>query len=150
MNEVEIGNRLDVENIRLASVERRSFAYLIDEVVVTVLFAVVIWGQVADITSPEQIMAYSQQYLPYILVAKVLYQAIFVYMYGATLGKLALKIRVVEVEYFGLPTVQQAIIRAVMRLVSEMLFYVGFVVALFSPIKLTWHDRFSKTIVIDV
>ena len=40
-------------------------------------------------------------------------------------------------------------IRAVMRVVSEILFYFGFVVAFFSPLKLTWHDKFAKTLVVD-
>ena len=149
MNVIEVEKKLDSENIKLSSGIKRFFAYLIDEVIITILFIIIFWDQVSQISSNEQMMAYTASLLPYVLVVKFLYQVIFIYMYGATLGKLALKIKVVEVEYFGLPTLQQAVMRSIMRIVSEMLFYIGFVVALFSPIRLTWQDRLASTLVVD-
>ncbi len=150
MNEQEIEKKLDSENVRLSSINKRSFAYFIDEIVITILFAIIFFDQVSQITSNEQMVAYTKTLLPYVLVVKFFYQVIFIYMYGATLGKLALKIKVVETEYFGLPTLQQAVLRSIMRIVSEMLFYIGFVMAFFSPIRLTWQDRLASTLVVDV
>jgi uncharacterized RDD family membrane protein YckC len=62
---------------------------------------------------------------------------------------MAMKIKIVDQEYFDIPSWGASTIRAVMRVVSEILFYFGFVVALFSPLKLTWHDRFARTLVVD-
>ena len=150
MSVEEIEKRLSNEKIELASSSKRTLAFTIDEIIITLLFATIFWDQVSQIKSNEQLIAYTKTLLPYVLVVKFIYQAIFVYMYGATLGKLAMKIRVVESEYFGLPTIGQAVSRSIMRVVSEMLFYIGFVVALFSPLRLTWQDRVASTLVVDV
>lgn len=150
MSVEEIEKRLSNEKIELSSSSKRILAFTIDEVTIALLFTVIFWDQVSQIKSNEQIIAYTKTLLPYVLVVKFIYQAIFVYMYGATLGKLAMKIRVVESEYFGLPTLGQAVSRSIMRVVSEMIFYIGFVVALFSPLCLTWQDRVASTLVVDV
>ncbi len=149
MNIQEVEKKLDSENVKLSSSIKRGFAYVVDEIIITILFVIIFWDQVSLITSNEQMIAYTSTLLPYVLVVKFLYQVIFIYMYGATLGKLALKIKVVEIEYFGLPTLQQAIMRSIIRIVSEMLFYVGFVMAFFSPLRLTWQDRLATTLVVD-
>jgi uncharacterized RDD family membrane protein YckC len=114
------------------------------------LFAIIVWDQLQAIKTPEEMMAYSRSLFVYIMSVKIIYQTIFVYMYGASLGKMAVKIRVIESEYLGLPTLMQSFIRAVMRIISEIIFYFGYVVAIFSPIRLTWQDRVATTLVVDV
>ncbi|MCH9812407.1 MAG: RDD family protein [Epsilonproteobacteria bacterium] len=150
MNPEEIEEKLHREQLQLASVNKRAFAYFLDELIVSAIFAIIVWDQLKSLGSPEAIMAYSQSLILYIMGVKVLYQSVFIYMYGATLGKLAVKIRVIESNYLGLPTVKEAILRAVVRVLSEMLFYLGFIVALFSPLKMTWQDRVASTLVVDV
>jgi uncharacterized RDD family membrane protein YckC len=150
MNTIEIESRLHREQIELASINKRSVAYAIDEILVSVLFAIIVWDQLKVIKTPEAMMAYSSSLFVYIMSVKIIYQTVFVYMYGASLGKLAMKIRVIESDYLGLPTLKQAILRAIMRVISEMVFYFGYIVAFFSPIRLTWHDRVATTLVIDV
>jgi len=150
MNPIEIESKLHHEQIELASINKRAFAYAIDEIIISLLFAVIVWDQLKVIKTPEEMMAYSSSLFVYIMSAKIIYQTVFIYMYGASLGKLAMKIRVIEVDYLGLPTLKQAILRAIMRVIGEMVFYFGYVVALFSPIRLTWHDRVATTLVVDV
>ena len=141
--------KLHHEGVTLASVNKRAFAMFIDEMIISLLFFFIIKDQIATLQTPEAIVAYTQSLMVYVLLIKVAYQALFVGLYGATLGKMALKIKVVDQEYLDIPSWQAAIIRAVMRIVSEMLFYFGFVVALFSPVKRTWHDKFARTLVVD-
>jgi uncharacterized RDD family membrane protein YckC len=141
--------KLHTEGLQLASVNRRAFAMFIDELIVSLLFFFIIKDQMAALTTPEAVVAYTQSLMVYVLIIKVLYQALFVGMYGATLGKMAMKIKIVDQEYLDIPSWGASTIRAVMRVVSELLFYFGFVVALFSPLKLTWHDRFARTLVVD-
>ena len=150
MNPIEIESRLHREQIELASINKRSVAYAIDEILVSLLFAIIVWDQLKVIKTPEAMMAYSSSLFVYIMSVKIIYQSVFVYMYGASLGKLAMKIRVIESKYLGLPTLKQAILRAIMRVIGEMVFYFGYIVAFFSPIRLTWHDRIATTLVIDV
>jgi len=150
INEAEIEKKLNLEQIKLASINKRALAYAIDEIIISLLFAIIVWDQLKAIKTPEEMMAYSSSLFVYIMSVKIIYQTIFVYMYGASLGKMAVKIRVIESEYLGLPTIMQSFIRAVMRIISEMIFYFGYVVALFSPLRLTWQDRVATTLVVDV
>ena len=150
MNETKLEQKLHSEGLNLASINNRAVAFTIDEILISALFAVIFWDKLSAIKDPQEIIKYSQSLFVYIMAVKVIYQSVFVYMYGATLGKLAMKIRVIESQYMGLPTIQESILRAVMRVVSEMVFYFGFVVAFFSPLRLTWQDRVSKTLVVDV
>jgi uncharacterized RDD family membrane protein YckC len=62
---------------------------------------------------------------------------------------MAMKIKVVDHDYFDIPGWSASLIRAIMRVVSEILFYFGFIVAFFSPLRRTWHDKFAKTLVVD-
>ncbi len=150
MNQQEIQEKLHRENINIASINKRALAFMIDEIIITLLFAVIVWDKLSSISSQQEMMAYVSSLAIYIIGVKMVYQAFFVYMYGATIGKIIVKIRVIESEYLGLPTLSQSILRAVMRSISEMLFYIGFVVAYFTPIRLTWHDRVATTLVVDV
>ncbi len=150
MNPQEIQEKLHRENINIASINKRALAFMIDEIIITLLFAIIVWDKISSISSQQDMMAYVSSLAIYIICVKMIYQAFFVYMYGATIGKMILKIRVIESEYLGLPTLLQSILRSVMRSISEMLFYMGFIVAYFTPIRLTWHDRVATTLVVDV
>lgn len=68
---------------------------------------------------------------------------------GQTLGMRAWKIRVVTAEGQPLDW-QQAFFRFSAALFSLAAFGVGFLIAIFDPEKLGWHDRFSKTRLIRV
>jgi len=57
---------------------------------------------------------------------KIIYQAFFVMQYGASLGKIAMKIRVIEIKTLDNPNVISSLNRAIFRVISEMLFYLGF------------------------
>ncbi len=149
MMEEKLLKKLEIENITLATINKRAIAAFIDELLISFIFFIVISDKISALKSPDEIVAYTQSLMVYVLIIKILYQAIFVAMYGATLGKLAMKIKVIDQEYFAIPSPKSAIIRSVMRVVSEILFYFGFIVALFSPLKITWEDKFAKTLVVD-
>ncbi len=150
MNELELESRLKDEKMEVASIERRGLAFFIDEILLSLIFFFIVADSGTNFTSPQEVIEQIKGYMPYFIAVKIMYQTFFIYWYGATLGKLALKIRVIESEYLALPTLKESLIRAVIRIASEALFYLGFVVALFSPMKLTWHDRFAKTLVVNV
>lgn len=63
---------------------------------------------------------------------------------GQTLGMRAWKIKVVTFDNNPLNW-QQATVRFIVSLISLLALGVGFVIALFDPEKLTWHDRYSRT-----
>jgi len=69
--------------------------------------------------------------------------------YGASLGKIAMKIRVIEIETLQKPNVIVSLNRAIVRVISEMFFYLGFIWGMMDPSKQTWHDKSAKTLVVD-
>ena len=83
------------------------------------------------------------------VVIKFLYHTIFVYLYGASLGKLAVKIYCVRADGSAMD-IATAAIRAAVRLISEMIFYMGFLVALFTNSRQSLHDMAAKTLVVEI
>jgi len=65
-------------------------------------------------------------------------------------GKLLVKIRVVEMKTLQKPNVVVALNRGVVRVLSEMLFYLGFLWGVLDPLRQAWHDKSAKTVVVDV
>ena len=82
------------------------------------------------------------------IILKIIYQTFFVYQYGATLGKLAMKIKVIEIRTQSNPSFASSLNRAIFRIISEMFFYLGFLWGMMDPLKQTWHDKTAKTLVI--
>jgi len=68
---------------------------------------------------------------------------------GQTLGKKALKIRVVRVENGEVPGYTKAFLREVVgKMVSAMVFGLGYLWMLWDGKKQTWHDKIAGTIVV--
>lgn len=79
------------------------------------------------------------------------YQTFFIWYMGATLGKFITKTRCVDVIKFNNPSLKASFLRACLRLLSDTyLFYIGFFYAFFNPLNQTFHDKISKTVVINV
>ncbi|XPV80847.1 MAG: RDD family protein [Halarcobacter sp.] len=62
---------------------------------------------------------------------KFIYQTFFVWYYGATIGKIIAKMKVVDFNNFGRVNIFTAMTRSVFRFFSEMFFYFGFIFAFF-------------------
>ena len=61
-----------------------------------------------------------------------------------------LKIEVIEERDFQTPSFLVSLNRAIGRVISEMLFYLGFAWAFLDPKRQTWHDKLAKTLVVNV
>ncbi len=149
MSGEDLERRLSEDNLKLASFSKRAYAFFIDDFIISMLFVVMFWDRFKTLDDSESMVLFMNSLFVYIMVVKTLYQTIFIALYGATLGKMALKMHVVDTEYLGKPSFFEALLRAVMRVVSEALFYVGFLSANFNNMRQTWHDKFGKTLVVD-
>ncbi|MBN2896114.1 MAG: RDD family protein [Campylobacterales bacterium] len=145
----EIESLLHREHLKLADPKKRAMAFLIDELLLSVLLMVVLWDQFAAAVSMEELINVTNTFVLEFMLIKVIYQTFFVMQYGATLGKIAMKIRVYELRTMDAPSLLCALNRAVFRVVGELLFYLGFVWGLLDPFKRTWHDRSAQTLVVD-
>ncbi|HIC44987.1 MAG TPA: RDD family protein [Sulfurimonas sp.] len=149
MNE-EIEELLDREELILASKQKRSIAFMIDEIVLSILSMFILWDKMANLETYEEILLGLQPYIFYTFALKIIYHTFFLMYYGATPGKMVMKIQVIELSGLSHLSFFQALNRAVVRVISEVVFYAGFLWGLLDPTSQTWHDKTARTIVVDV
>ena len=79
----------------------------------------------------------------------ILYCALFLTFFGATPGKMVLRIRVTQMGQVSvrLP-VMTALVRSTFFVFSALILALGFVASLFDKQNRTWHDRIARTVVI--
>ena len=149
MNE-ELYRLLDREQLFISSKQKRISAYLIDELILSVIWLSVIWDAFTGVDSIEEKILLINSYVLEFMVLKIIYHTFFVFQYGASPGKILMKIQVLELSTLSSPGFLCAFNRATFRIVSEAIFYMGFVWGLLDPARQTWHDKTAKTVVIDV
>jgi len=133
----------------VASSKKRAAAFLIDDLVVGLFIFIIFYDQIITITTNEALTAFSQNNLMMIVSIKILYHTFFVWQNGKTLGKQLMRLKVIEIYRVSHPTLPVALLRASIRIVSEMFFYIGFLFAFFSPMVQTLHDKLTKCVVVD-
>ena len=149
MNE-EIEEKLHREDITLAPIKKRAMALFIDELLLSFLLIIALWDSFSVATTTEEIINITNTFVLEYMALKIIYQTFFVMQYGASLGKIVMKIRVIELNTLQTPNVVVALNRAIFRVISEMLFYLGFLWGMMDPSRQTWHDKTAKTLVINV
>lgn len=150
MNE-EIFRLLDREQLVLASKQKRMGAFMIDEIILSVITMFILWEKVSGMGTYEEILNALQPYILYTAAVKIIYHTFFVLQYGASPGKIIMKIRILELQQdVSTPSFMCALNRAVVRVISETFMYAGFIWGLLDPINQTWHDKTARTVVVDV
>lgn len=143
-------NQVDMEKLELAPMRSRIKAFIIDDILITLVVAIMFWEQInssgGDLITVLNIL--NTNLVP-IIVLKFTYQGFFIWYYSATLGKMAAKIKVVDYDNFGRVSPLNSIIRSFGRIISEMFFYVGFIVAYLNDGRQTFHDKIGRTLVIN-
>ena len=148
MNE-EIENILHREGIILASNQKRAMAFFIDEMLLSFLLIVALWDSFANAVTMEQMINITNTFALEYMLMKIIYQAFFVMQYGASIGKIVMKIRVIEINTMQKPNVICALNRGIFRVISEVFLYLGFLWGLLNPERQTWHDKTAKTLVVN-
>jgi len=145
--EIEAG--LHREGLTLATTKKRALAFFIDEMLLSLLLIFALWDAFASAQTTEEIINLTNSFVLEYMMMKIVYQAFFVMQYGATLGKLAMKIRVIEIQTFANPNVLISLNRAIFRVISELIFYLGFLWGMLNPSRQAWHDLTAKTLVVN-
>ena len=149
MNE-EIENILHRENITLADTKKRAMAFFIDEMLLSFLLIISLWDAFTNAQTVEAMIDLTNSFVLEYMFMKLVYQAFFVMQYGATIGKIIMKIRVIEIRTLSNPSVVSALNRSIFRILSEMFLYLGFLWGMLDPSRQTWHDKTAKTLVSNV
>ena len=157
MQEIQQENALPI-----ASMQKRISAFVIDDIVVSLFFLIIFYDQIMGLLSSsantgevpkismEMMNSFIAENIVIVLGIKLLYHTILVWQNGMTIGKYVVKIKVISLHSGYRPSFQQAFLRASVRLLSESIFYIGFILAFFLPMRQTLHDKLSQCVVIDV
>jgi uncharacterized RDD family membrane protein YckC len=140
-----------IENLQLASMRSRALAYIIDDFLMTLLIMMIFWESIIAVSSDADAMMQLMKVelvMP-LIILKIIYQTFFVWYYGATIGKIIVKIRVIDADSWGRISMFSSFLRAVGRIFSEMFFYIGFLVGFFNEGRKTFHDITGKSLVIN-
>lgn len=148
MNE-EIENILHREQMTLASISKRATAFFIDELLLSFVLVLALWDSFAAAKDMQEMIELTNMFVLEFLAIKTIYQAFFIMQYGASIGKLVMKIHVIEIATLQNPNVLNSLNRAIFRVISELIFYLGFLWGIFDPSRQTWHDKTAKTLVVN-
>lgn len=153
INVLEINMNLEEklyrENIHIASIKSRIFAFLIDKILVSLIFSLIYWDNLlTQAENPYGLIALTSSLIWQLLLLNIAYEALFTFLYGATLGKILFKIRIIDLSLLDQPNLFNSILRAVFKTLAELIFYLSYCSILFSPLKQTLHDYLAKTIVV--
>jgi len=136
--------------LELASINSRIKAFIIDDILMTVLIIFVFWEIFTNNNvNMEDLLVIMNKFVYQIVFIKFLYHTFFVWYYGATLGKKFAKIHVIDNTTLGKVSFLNAAFRSLGRVISEMFFYIGFLIAYFNDGKRTFHDIFGRTVVVN-
>ncbi|MGM0518244.1 MAG: RDD family protein [Campylobacterota bacterium] len=144
-------NNTDSDNFELASLRARAMAFVIDDLLVTFIIIAIFWDNITNVGNSVDGMAYLMkvEIVVPLITLKVLYHTFFVWYYGATVGKIITKTRVVDFESLDRISLFASLLRAIGRVISEWFVYIGFILAFFTDGKRSFHDFAGKTLVVN-
>jgi len=147
---MDLEEKLYREGFIPSSFSKRLYAYTIDELLITLIIFAAFFNQFMAVAGDMMaIIALTNSMILYFIFLKTAYHTIFIHLYGKTIGKMIARIRVIDIYTMDNPNLQTAFIRAIVRNLDEMLFYLGMLYALTNPFVQTLHDKISKVVVID-
>jgi uncharacterized RDD family membrane protein YckC len=145
----EIDGLLHREGLKLSSIQSRAAALGIDELLLSLILLVILWDSISTATTAEAMISVINTFFLEYMVIKIVYQTFFTMQYGASIGKIVMKIRVIEIKTLSNPTFVSSFNRSVFRIISETFFYLGFVWGMLNPYRRTLHDLTARTLVVD-
>ena len=146
---MSIEDKIYRENIEIAKISHRFFAFLIDEFLLALVFYIAFWedfGAVSD--NYVATMEFLRSKFVYLVGLELIYEVVFLNLYGATLGKIALKIKVISLDMLDRPNLVYCLVRTGCKILGKVFFYIPFFLVFFSPIAQALHDILGKTIVV--
>ncbi len=140
----------NTDNLELATIRSRTLAFVIDDFLITFIVIAMYWSTISSTGDDlATLLLIMNEFVWQVLFLKFIYQTFFVWYYGATIGKIVAKIKVIDYNHFGRVSIFTAMTRSVLRLISEMFFYIGFIFAFFNDGRQTFHDKIGRTLVVN-
>jgi uncharacterized RDD family membrane protein YckC len=143
-----LGEKLKREERETASIWQRAISMSIDDFLISFLVILAFYDRFANVKTYEEMVLLIDSLFVYIFLAYTLYHWIFIALYGKTIGKILMKIEIIDVDSFDKPSFLRAFIRSVMRNFDEMFFYLGMIYAVFDPYNRAIHDIVGKCVAV--
>lgn len=132
-----------MDEIYFASFGKRFSASLIDGLILLVtsilLLCILSLGLPTEISIKEVLV---------VGITSLLYEILSIYIFGMTIGKRIMKIKVVS-NLKNKVSFKQAVLRCVYKYLSGYILYIGFLWMIKNEFNQTWHDILANTFVID-
>ncbi|TLD80117.1 RDD family protein [Helicobacter sp. MIT 05-5293] len=149
----KIQDLIDRENLKIADLNVRALAWFVDIFLLSLIFACIHTsvGNLSDeqgLIDYEALRAFVVSYIWQMCCLKVIYDSFFIWFYGASLGKIFFKMRVVSVDLVDKPCLKDCVLRSLGKLIGEALFFVTYIFAFGDTFRRALHDRLAKTLVI--
>ena len=142
---------LDREGLRIATDDKRLVAFFIDEIILGLIIFAGFYEQISSLNGDmAKIQSLLSSAFFYIIILKIAYHSTFTAIYGASVGKIICKIKIIKIDTLDKPSIIEAISRSSLRILAEMLLYIPLLIAFAEPFRRAMHDLLVKTIVIDV
>ena len=108
----------NTDELQLASMRSRATAFVIDDLLVTAIIIIIFWDNIMSVSHDINAMMFFMKtdlVMPLIFL-KFVYQALFTWYYGATVGKIVAKIKVIDSNTWGRVSIFSAILRSIGRI----------------------------------
>ena len=135
-------------DVKLAPFSKRVMAYAIDDLLISVLFVIMLWEHIKASTNIVEATIIINSVWLFVVMTQIVYHTFFVWQHGASLGKIAMKIEIVEADGYTKPKFSVALNRSIFRVISGIVFYLGFIWAFFNLDRQTLHDKTANTLVV--
>lgn len=146
-------------SLAIASMQKRISAFVIDDIIISLFFMIIFYDQITGLigeagtgemsqSTMEIMNTFLAENIMVVFAIKVIYHTVLVWQNGMTIGKYAVKIKVISLHTEQRPSFQQAFLRASVRLISDTFFYLGYIMAFFTPMRQTLHDKLSHCVVV--
>ena len=144
----------------LASMQKRIASFVIDDIIISLFFMIIFYDQITALLATsdaggeistvtmEMMNTFLAENIMIVFAIKVVYHTVLIWQNGMTIGKYIVKIKVISLHTEQRPTFQQAFLRASVRLISDTFFYLGYIMAYFTPMRQTLHDKLSNCVVV--
>jgi len=143
-------DNINISKLELASNKLRMKAFVIDDLLITFITLVMLWTPISKANGDVlAVMVIMNSAFVQIVLLKFIYQTFFVWYYGATLGKIIAKIKIIDYDTLDRVSFTTAMVRSASRILSETVFYLGFMFAYYNDSRQTLHDKFARTLVVN-
>jgi uncharacterized RDD family membrane protein YckC len=146
--EDEYLDNMEREGLILAPIKIRFFAFIIDYLLMFVIVYAIYFNALDGVEDIETMIIIITDATIKGFIIKFIYESFFVYYYSATIGKIVMKIRVLQIESFDNLSLIESIGRSGIKILNEYIFYFGCMFAFMGELKQTLHDRAVKSVVV--